>query len=242
MAHIYLTFNIIILVNIYVVHFPIYKFEFFGDHRSRDGYEFRIWLHQTDSLQYSYNDTTLLHRNAFILYLFLVSTSVCVSMKSAFRTEIKRALKSLSAESVDAQSAAVHLRLLDLPHYQSCKAVSIYLSMNGEVATTTTVEQCFRDSKKVFIPKILGKRSEDMFMLEVSGVNEISKFPKNSWGIPEPTLDDIASSPEDGTPAGIIDLVLVPGVVFDKHCGRIGHGKGYYGELQPNSYCSMISL
>eukprot|EP01035_Chromulina_nebulosa_P022062 gene22062-28558_t len=55
----------------------------------------------------------------------------------------------------------------------------------------------------------------------------MNSFVKNQWGIPEPSLDYIQSHP-DVTESGVIDLVIVPGVGFDKHCARLGHGKGYY--------------
>ena len=77
--------------------------------------------------------------------------------------------------------------------------------------------------KRVFIPKVTGSASSEMIMLELASVAELENYPKNKWGIPEPPHVDF-----DATPTGVIDLVLVPGVVFDQSCQRIGHGKGYY--------------
>jgi len=49
--------------------------------------------------------------------------------------------------------------------------------------------------------------------------------PRPPFGIPEPT-PDMAVAELDA-----IDLVVVPGLVFDARGGRIGYGKGYYDRL-----------
>ena len=45
---------------------------------------------------------------------------------------------------------------------------------------------------------------------------------KGRYGVPEPQTE---------TYKGSIDLILVPGVVFDQHCHRIGRGGGYYDKF-----------
>jgi 5-formyltetrahydrofolate cyclo-ligase len=56
-------------------------------------------------------------------------------------------------------------------------------------------------------------------------MEQISQFPKNKWGIPEPYV-----SPEEILAAQVplVDAVIVPAVAFDKCRRRLGHGKGYY--------------
>jgi len=97
----------------------------------------------------------------------------------------------------------------------------------SEVATYDIIQEAFMQQKRVFVPKILGKKSHDMFMFEVSSFAVLNSFDRNRWGIPEPGLEAVSNSP-DGTYQGLIDLVLVPGVAFDPMCARLGHGKGYY--------------
>lgn len=75
--------------------------------------------------------------------------------------------------------------------------------------------------------KVIGPKSEDMVMLPVTSSQEIDDYPRSKWGIPEPPLSD---NKPDATSSGKIDLVIMPGVAFDRGCNRLGHGKGYYGE------------
>lgn len=134
-------------------------------------------------------------------------------------------------------------------------AVSVYLNMpKGEVETwPNTLIWLFdeeandedEDKKKyssatsshprplVYVPKVVGSKSQDMLMLRVDSTEQIRSFRgTNRWKIMEPSeeeamemidaFDDALSSSE------LIDLILVPGVAFDRQCRRLGHGKGYY--------------
>jgi 5-formyltetrahydrofolate cyclo-ligase len=49
-------------------------------------------------------------------------------------------------------------------------------------------------------------------------------WPKNKWNIPEPpdSMPTVTAKPGD------IDLMIVPGLGFDRSCNRLGQGKGYY--------------
>ena len=93
---------------------------------------------------------------------------------------------------------------------------------SNEVQTKGVLENAAL-TKQLFVPKVLGKSSQDMVMLAVKDIADIEIYPKNKWGIPEAPVDG-----PDKTYEGIIDLVIVPGVIFDSSCHRVGHGKGYY--------------
>ena len=99
--------------------------------------------------------------------------------------------------------------------------------MKHEVQTNAIVRQSFLEGKRVFIPKVTGNRPEDLILIELESAAQIDSFPKSRWGIPEPPME--LHSEHDVVTEGIIDMIIVPGVAFDKNCNRIGHGKGYYG-------------
>mmetsp|Transcript_25162 Transcript_25162/g.28999 ORF Transcript_25162/g.28999 Transcript_25162/m.28999 type:complete len:314 (-) Transcript_25162:171-1112(-) len=163
--------------------------------------------------------------------------------KAALRTEIRSKLKSLSQEQVEDESFATWSRIESLPAYKAAKTVGIFLSMpKGEINTDQLLVDVQNDvEKSLFVPRVgLNFEKCDMDLVRVvSGDNvgecdEISlskkeelfyhAWPRNKWRIPEPPMSD-----EDlVAKAGDLDVLLVPGVAFDKSGGRLGHGKGYY--------------
>lgn len=150
------------------------------------------------------------------------------SIKAAIRVEIKNKLKVLAGGLLQEESNRVIQSLKDLPDFINSKGVCVYLSMRDEINTYPIINESFQMSKRVIIPKVMGKNAKDMVMLDIATEVDIESFPKNAWGIPEPTVE-YARSAQDCTYNGSIDLILVPGVAFDRKCGRLGHGKGYYG-------------
>ena len=168
-------------------------------------------------------------------------------VKAALRQRMKGLLAQLSAKDIETRSAALTEQLLSLPCVQQAQGVSCFLSMpSGEVRTDLLLQHLLPEAlevktplaavhtgnvvalqKRVFVPKITGKAPQDMQMLEVKSLACLDGYPKNRWGIPEPPFPSPAAA-EDATIADLIDVVLVPGVVFDCTCGRLGHGRGYY--------------
>lgn len=70
-----------------------------------------------------------------------------------------------------------------------------------------------------------------MRMFPLRSEEEVDSFPLTKWKIPEPS-EELVLSREDGVFAGDIDVVVVPAMAFDAGCNRLGHGRGYYGELR----------
>jgi 5-formyltetrahydrofolate cyclo-ligase len=162
-----------------------------------------------------------------------------LARKKSLRKEIRAAIKKdLNPDSIKAQSEKVWKKVFELPVYQSARSIGLFLSMpTGEINTDAILKDAMKKGKEVYVPQV-GKNFEkcDMELLKVildserSG-NEIAgekifheKWPKNKWKIPEPPEDMPIITAEPGD----IDLLIVPGLGFDRTRSRIGQGKGYY--------------
>ena len=136
-------------------------------------------------------------------------------------------LKALTSSFISEKSTVVRQLLTEQEEFNKLSVVCIYLSMPQEVQTFSIIKYLLEKQKTVYIPKIIGKKHTDMVMYRLQNYEEIESFPKNKWGIPEPPIADLLTINKDEY-FNTIDGIIVPAVAFDKNCGRVGHGKGYY--------------
>jgi 5-formyltetrahydrofolate cyclo-ligase len=152
--------------------------------------------------------------------------------KQALRKEIRGRVRALTDEEVSEQSEKVWEKLFQLPEYQSAKSVGLFLSMpTNEIKTETALRHCVESNKIIYVPEV-GKNFESTDMelrrvfVEKTDGDDIfyQSWPRNKWQIPEPP----ESMPNESAQPGDIDLLVVPGLGFDRQGNRIGQGKGYY--------------
>ncbi|XP_069768151.1 5-formyltetrahydrofolate cyclo-ligase [Narcine bancroftii] len=144
--------------------------------------------------------------------------------KKALRLEMKRRVASLSEIEKQRQTGAVSRRLLAHPKYQNCQRIAVFLSMPDEIQTEYIIKDVFQSGKECFIPRYKAGTNH-MDMVKLRSAEEIQNLPLTSWNIQQPTEDDLL---EEALATGGLDLILMPGLGFDKQGNRLGRGKGYY--------------
>ncbi|MNJ28160.1 5-formyltetrahydrofolate cyclo-ligase [Paenibacillus bouchesdurhonensis] len=98
--------------------------------------------------------------------------------------------------------------------------VFIYASFQDEPDTSHLMNQCWMKGDRVLVPKVVGEGR-----LTLHELKEASDLHPGAWGIPEPA-EHTEIWPESRLPE--IDLIIVPGLAYDKTGGRIGFGGGFY--------------
>ncbi|KAK7685903.1 hypothetical protein QCA50_010710 [Cerrena zonata] len=151
--------------------------------------------------------------------------------KKAMRKVVSSALASLSPSDIQEQSRAVAKQIVASPFFQRSSNVSCYLSMpTAELDTSALVTEILRTGKSLFVPKIDVTADGKMDFLKIYGEADLHSLPAGKWGIMEPQ-DEYQGRPRvkvlDSSNESL-DLILVPGVAFDRSFSRLGHGKGYY--------------
>lgn len=124
----------------------------------------------------------------------------------------------------DTLSQTIVDRFMALPEYAQAKTVLFYVDVRSEVRTRQHFPAALASGKKIVIPYCVDGELE-LFHLE--SMDELSL---GMYKILEPKteLRDVAAKK---VPVEQLDLIMVPGVAFDRRGGRSGHGKGYYDKL-----------
>lgn len=140
--------------------------------------------------------------------------------KSKLRKRILNVRNNMSEEDVKKNSNAIMDKITSLDIYEQSKVVFIYMDFKNEVMTSNLIKRMLSEKKRVVIPYTDNINT----VLIPSEITKESDLKLNSFGYYEP---------KSILPVNIeeIDLVIVPGVVFDKNLNRIGFGKGYYDKI-----------
>ncbi len=110
------------------------------------------------------------------------------------------------------------------PEYAAASAVMFYVDVRSEVRTRNDLEAALQTGKKIVVPYCVDGELE-LFHLESMDELELGMY-----RILEPKAD-LRPVAAKRVEVEELDLIMVPGVAFDRRGGRTGHGKGYYDKL-----------
>ncbi|MBF0595355.1 MAG: 5-formyltetrahydrofolate cyclo-ligase [Candidatus Omnitrophica bacterium] len=139
--------------------------------------------------------------------------------KQEIRQKILDLIHRQQEEEAVHKNKVICSKLLILPDFQKAKTILFYCSFNGEVNTFPMMEKAIEFKKRVAVPFIKKETKQIIVML----IESTKELVSGSYGIPEPPF-----KPANVVDPLDLDLVLVPGVAFDKANNRLGRGAGYY--------------
>ena len=147
-------------------------------------------------------------------------------MKEKLRKKIMDIRKSLPDSDVLEKSKQIKKRLYKMKEFRQASTILFYVSYNNEVYTHDMIKESLSNGKIVVVPIT----DAEKHCLILSKLNSWEDLECSTYSILEPKKNCI-----DEVSLDKIDLILVPGVVFDESGNRIGHGVGYYDKLLKNS-------
>ena len=140
-----------------------------------------------------------------------------VKARKAMLTDAERRLAADSVFAVLENSVA----------FMMADNILLYHSLPDELSTHAFIEK-WHDRKHFFLPRVNGVN------LDILPYNR-STLSLGAFHIEEPEGDDVTDISE-------IELIVVPGIAYDRHGNRVGRGKGYYDRLLASTRATKIGV
>lgn len=142
--------------------------------------------------------------------------------KASLRQEYLSYREAQPADVREEKSNKIIDKLIKTEAFIKSGAVLTYLNFGSEVITEKLVSDLLRKGeKRIFCPRIAGER------MDFYEITTMTQLEKGYRGIREPQIrpdqrfDEVVYRQYQW-------INIMPGAVFDRNCGRIGYGRGYY--------------
>ena len=108
--------------------------------------------------------------------------------------------------------------------FKRANTIFSFVSFGSEVDTRRFIEYALDKGKIICVPKVISIKAG----MEIRKIEKISQLKMGFYNILEP--DDTCKLMDKLQ----LDLILMPGVAFDRFGGRIGYGGGFYDRFLPD--------
>lgn len=152
--------------------------------------------------------------------------------KQALRTKIRAARRAMTAGVNLSLSREIVAKLIATAAYKRAQTIFLYASMAGEVQLYELMERALADGKRVALPLITGEHA-----MEAIELKDTADLVEGQYGIKTlPAVSATVIAPEE------LDLIIVPGLAFDRAGRRLGMGGGFYDTFMARSRALRLAL
>ena len=140
--------------------------------------------------------------------------------KENLRRYILRLRDRQSISELEQKSTDITDQVLHLHEYVRARGIACYINKNSEVDTRILIRNALSQEKRVLVP-VVKSGDIELFFSEIKDLGK--ELAPGTFGILEP-------KPEFVRPVDLnaIDLIFVPGIVWDRDGYRLGWGRGYF--------------
>ena len=141
-----------------------------------------------------------------------------MNTKIQIRAAMKTMMAGLSAQQRHEKSLAACELMAGSREFRMAAMVMLFLSMDGEVESATLAVRAWQEGKSVVVPRVQWE-TRRMEPVEIHSLDTAETAPGR--GFREPVSGRVV-------PLGFIDMVIIPGLAFDRRGYRVGRGRGFY--------------
>ena len=138
--------------------------------------------------------------------------------KAALRRVIRAQMKALAPEERRRSDEALFTRFLSLPAVERSDTLLLYCGMGAEPDTLRLLPRLAARGKRLLLPRC----ADAPGIMDARVCDPSLPLVRHRYGMLEPGPD------RPVVPPGGIDLILVPGLAFDRLGYRLGQGGGCY--------------
>lgn len=118
----------------------------------------------------------------------------------------------------------IHERVLLIEGFASAKVVSSYVGIKSEVMTRSLIGHLLFHFITVAVP---WREGDELTLARLESLEELVP---SSFGLFEPSLS-VCGDPGRELNPNACDVLIIPGLAFDRAGARLGYGRGYYDRL-----------
>lgn len=135
--------------------------------------------------------------------------------KAAVRERMQTLRQAISPQDRTLLAERIEARLAEVPAVREARTVLLFSSFGSEVPTAGIAERFLARGQRVLLPFI------EASQMQAAELHPNQPLAATTYGPDEPA-ERVAVDP------GHVDVVIAPGLAFDRDGYRIGYGGGYY--------------
>ncbi len=149
-----------------------------------------------------------------------------VAGKEELRKKLRDKRKALYKGLREEYSEKINARLRGI--ISNFRKILLFFPTDGEPNLVPLIEELL-GQREIYLPKIEGNR------LSACRLTDMSLLKRGKYGIMEPEPCERVN-PRD------LELVVVPGIAFDRQGYRLGFGKGFYDKFLSNTVALKVGV
>ncbi len=147
------------------------------------------------------------------------------------KEDIRRRIKARKCILTDSEALEgadrVFAQLERTAAFMLADKILIYHSLPDELSTRAFLDR-WHSRKQFYLPRVNGVNLDIL-------PYDSTRLHIGAFNIEEPTGDDVTDIDE-------IELMVVPGIAYDRNGNRVGRGKGYYDRLLAETHAVKIGV